>query len=294
MASLSSTPASLNLAVPAAEAYVQQLLGEISGGHVELPTWSNQTEQVRTALDSDTVGIEEIARLLARDAGLAVRVLAMANSALFARTTRPLMDLRLAVLRLGLENVRGAVYAHALAQLRRAPKLAPLRAQLAQLAEESASVAALTRLIAQQVDDDEVSPAQALLAGLLHNIGKLYLLVRMSEDGPALDRRVRDAILNERQASIGQALAASWNLPAPLCQAIAEQRCAADTDLAGRTGLSRVLSVAITVSQDSDTPEQTAEFLADTGTFQVDVSGWLDLLNRAREQRAGLNATFGD
>jgi HD-like signal output (HDOD) protein len=294
MASLSSTPASLNLAVPAAEAYVQQLLGEISGGHVELPTWSNQTEQVRTALDSDTVGIEEIARLLARDAGLAVRVLAMANSALFARTTRPLMDLRLAVLRLGLENVRGAVYAHALAQLRRAPKLAPLRAQLAQLAEESASVAALTRLIAQQVDDDEVSPAQALLAGLLHNIGKLYLLVRMSEDGPALDRRVRDAILNERQASIGQALAASWNLPAPLCQAIAEQRCAADTDLVGRTGLSRVLSVAITVSLDSDTPEQTAEFLADTGTFQVDVSGWLDLLNRAREQRAGLNATFGD
>jgi HD-like signal output (HDOD) protein len=205
------------------------------------------------------------------------------------------MDLRLAVLRLGLENVRGAVYAHALAQLRRAPKLAPLRAQLAHLAEESACVAALTRLIAQQVDDDEVNPAQALLAGLLHNIGKLYLLVRMNEGAPPPgDRSIRDAIFNERQASIGQALAASWNLPAPLCQAIAEQRCAADTDLVGRTGLSRVLSVAITVSQDSDTPEQTAEFLADTGTFHVDVSGWLDLLNRAREQRAGLSATFGD
>jgi HD-like signal output (HDOD) protein len=294
MASLDPSASRLSLAVPAAEAYVQQLLHEISGGHVELPSWSNQTEQVRTALDSDTVGIEEIARLLSGDAGLAVRVLAMANSALFARTTRPLMDLRLAVLRLGLENVRGAVYAHALAQLRRAPKLAPLRMQLGQLAEESASVAALTRLIAQQVGDDQVDPAQALLAGLLHNIGKLYLLVRMSERAPPVDRQLRDAIVSERQASIGQALAASWDLPAPLCQAIAEQRLAADTELAGRSGLSRVLSVAITVSQDSDTPEQTAEFLADTGTFHVDVSGWLDLLNRAREQRAGLSATFGD
>ena len=75
---------------------------------------------------------------------------------------------------------------------------------------------------------------------------------------------------------------------------LAEQRCAADTEQAGRTGLSRVLSVAITVSQDSDTPEHTAEFLADTGTFHVNVSGWLDLLNRAREQRSGLSATFGD
>ena len=112
MAPLNPSATSLSPQVPAAEAYVQQLLREISGGHVELPSWSNQTEQVRTALDSDSVGIEHIARLLGSDAGLAMRVLSMANSALFARTTRPLMDLRLAVLRLGLENVRGAVYAH--------------------------------------------------------------------------------------------------------------------------------------------------------------------------------------
>jgi HD-like signal output (HDOD) protein len=294
MAALVPSAAALSRMLPAAESYVQQLLQEISAGHAELPSWSNQTEQVRTALDSDTADIDQIARLLGSDAGLAVRVLAMANSALFARTTRPLMDLRLAVLRLGLENVRGAVYAHALAQLRRAPKLAPLRAQLVQLAEESASVAALTRLIAQQVDADDVDPAQALLAGLLHNIGKLYLLVRMHEGAPPADPRIRHAILSERHTSIGQALAASWNLPSPLCQAIAEQRVAADAELAGRTGLSRVLSVAISVSQDSDTPEHTAQCLADTGTFRVDVRGWLDLLNRAHEQRSGLSATFGD
>jgi len=140
-------------------------LQEIAAGHAELPSWSNQTEQVRTALDSDTVGIDQIARLLGSDAGLAVRVLAMANSALFARTTRPLMDLRLAVLRLGLENVRGAVYAHALAQMRRSPKLAPLRAQLIGLAEESASVAALTRLMASLLF--EVKPTDpATFAGV--------------------------------------------------------------------------------------------------------------------------------
>lgn len=294
MAILDSSASALSLSLPIADAYVQQLLQEISGGHAELLSWSNQTEQVRTALDSETVGIDEIARLLGSDAGLAVRVLAMANSALFARTTRPLMDLRLAVLRLGLENVRGAVYAHALAQLRRSPKLAPLRVQLIQLADESASVAALTRLIAQQVDADDVDPAQALLAGLLHNIGKLYLLVRMNEGVPPGDQRLRSALLSERHTTIGQALAASWKLPMPLCKAIAEQRVAADTEVEGRTGLSRVLSVAITVSQDSDTPEHTAQFLADTGTFRVDVRGWLDLLNRAHEQRAGLSATFGD
>jgi HD-like signal output (HDOD) protein len=111
---------------------------------------------------------------------------------------------------------------------------------------------------------------------------------------PPGDQRIRSAILSERHTSIGQALAASWNLPAPLCQAIAEQRVSAETEFAGRTGLSRVLSVAISVSQDSDTPEHTAQFLADTGTFRVDVRGWLDLLNRASEQRSELSATFGD
>jgi HD-like signal output (HDOD) protein len=293
MGSLDSSATALKASVPAAAAYLQQLLQEIAAGHAELPSWSNQTEQVRTALDSDTVGIDQIARLLGSDAGLAVRVLAMANSALFARTTRPLMDLRLAVLRLGLENVRGAVYAHALAQMRRSPKLAPLRAQLIGLAEESASVAALTRLMAQQVDAEDVDPAQALLAGLLHNIGKLYLLVRMNEGVLPGDQRIRSAILSEH-TTIGQALAASWDLPSPLCQAIAEQRLGADTEFEGRTGLSRVLSLAISVSQDSDTPEHMAQFLADTGTFRVDVRGWLDLLNRAHEQRSGLSAAFGD
>ena len=128
--------------------FMATLERELAAGTVTLPSWSKVTERARNALAAPDFDVDELARLLGAEAGLAVRVLTLANSAMFMRGGRPLSDLKLAILRVGHDMLRSAVYAHALLQLRQAPRLQRLRAILQQLWRESTQVAALARLVA--------------------------------------------------------------------------------------------------------------------------------------------------
>ena len=128
--------------------FMATLERELGTGIVSLPSWSKVTERARTALAAPDFAVDDLARLLGAEAGLAVRVLTLANSAMFMRGGRPLSDLKLAILRVGHDMLRSAVYAHALLQLRQAPKLQRLRSILQQQWRESTQVAALARLVA--------------------------------------------------------------------------------------------------------------------------------------------------
>ena len=201
--------------------FMATLERELAAGAVTLPSWSKVTERARTALAAPNFDVDELARLLGAEAGLAVRVLTLANSAMFMRGGRPLSDLKLAILRVGHDMLRSAVYAHALLQLRQAPKLQRLRAILQQLWRESTQVAALARLVAARTASAD--PDAALLAGLLHNIGKLYLHVRLDgREDVAANAPLAVTLLTAWHARIGAALARNWQMPESLCQSAAE------------------------------------------------------------------------
>jgi len=198
---------------------VRDLAGELSAGRVELPSFPDAAARVQQVLSDDAVTQERIARVIASDAGLAARLLTMANSTLLHRGGTPVSELKIAVTRIGHENVRTAALAYANAQLRRAPELAPIRRDLEQCWQQGLRVAALGHAIAKEAR--RLRADEAMLVGLLHNIGKVYLLARACKrvDGP-----LSAAVLHEWYPSIGQALAENWQLPAHIAQAIAGQR----------------------------------------------------------------------
>jgi len=273
-------------------AFAQSLIDELSHGVVDLPAWSQVTERVRAALANDDTSADQIARLLAADAGLAMRVLTIANSAMFSRSGKPLTDLRLAVMRIGRGKVRSAVYASALAQLRNAPRLMHLRADLAQLWRESTTVAALARLIA--VRTAVVDPDEAMLAGLLHSVGKLYILVRLDHSSPMWrNQRMRDTLLMGWHARIGKALSTNWKLSDTIGMAIGDQ----DVLTPGADGaltVSDVLAAAIIANAAPDPLEETAQHLAAFSRFGLDAAGWLQLMQQTREATAAIRMMFGD
>lgn len=274
--------------------FMRALANELAAGEVILPSWSNVTERARAALAAPEFDIHELAALLGAEAGLAVRVLALANSAMLMRGTRPLSDLKLAILRIGHDMLRSAVYAHALLQLRQAPRLQRLKSTLQQLWRESTQVATLARLVAARTGEGD--PDAALLAGLLHNIGKLYLYVRFdSHAGDAGSAPVPIALLTAWHARIGSAIARNWQMPESLCQAIADQ------DLLDNGGsqddLAAVLSVAVIGTHAAGDPAQladTATHLAEFTRFGLDAAAWRELLERAQTESTALRVTFGD
>ena len=67
------------------------------------------------------------------------------------------------------------------------PTLAHIRAQLEACWQQGVRVAALAHAIAKE--SRRVRPDEAMLAGLLHNIGKVYILARSPKDAIRLDER---------------------------------------------------------------------------------------------------------
>jgi HD-like signal output (HDOD) protein len=274
-----------------ARQFAQQLATAIGRGDVELPAWSQMTERARAALNDENLDDDRLARLLAAEAGLAVRVLTIANAAMFASAGTPTADLKLAVMRLGRDCVRSAVYAYALAQLRHAPKLLQVRAELRQLWRESTAVATLARLVATAtgaVDADE-----ALLAGLLHNIGKLALLTQLDQAPDLRAPSARAALLSAWHARIGLALALSWRLPEAVCNAIAAQGTL-EAARGGHANLNDVLAAAVIGAADGQDIAPVAEHLAAFSRFGMDAARWGQLLERARLESAALRNAFGE
>jgi HD-like signal output (HDOD) protein len=107
----------------AAFAFVSELAKEVSSGKVELPSFPDVAVRVRKVLADEAVANEQIARIVGSDAGLAARVLTLANSAALNRSGRSAADLKTAINRIGHNNVRTAAVSFAIAQLRRASEL---------------------------------------------------------------------------------------------------------------------------------------------------------------------------
>lgn len=200
--------------------FLSELAKELSSGRVELPSFPDAAARVQTVLSDPAVTSERIARVIGADAGLAGRLLTMSNAALLHRGTEPVTDLKAAVTRIGHDNIRAAALAYANAQLRRAPELAHVRLELEACWREGIRVASLAHSLAKETRC--VRTDEAMLTGLLHNIGKLYIIARAPKStgsAPTLD----PAVVESWSPNIGKALVQNWKLSEEIAAAIAGQ-----------------------------------------------------------------------
>lgn len=237
--------------------FVTQLARELSGGRVELPSFPDAAARLQQALADPNVTAERVAVVLGTDAGLTARVLTMANSTLLHRGGKPVSDLRLAVTRIGHENIRVAALAYATAQLKRAPELAHIRSDLEICWQEGIRVAALAHAIARETR--AARSDESMLVGLLHNIGKIYIIARAGKDS-VLHRRsdVKASILRDWYPGIGQALVENWKLPEQIAAAVGAQldrgrEHAGGPDLADLLIVAVELAAQIAAGQSDDT-----------------------------------------
>jgi hypothetical protein len=197
MANVASATGKQKAAVPAettatseqertlALAFLSGLATEVSKGTVNLPSFPDVVMRIRKALAEPNVRTSEIVKIVGTEPRLSARLLQVANSAAFNPTGKHLTDLRAAVTRLGHRPVQGAVMAFAVKQVRLAPALRSISPHLNILWEQSISVAAICQVLAKRT---KVAPEEAFLTGLLHGIGRLYIMVRAAGMRPSAKR----------------------------------------------------------------------------------------------------------
>jgi len=204
----------------AAFAFVSELAQEVSSGKVELPSFPDVAVRVRKVLADENVSIDQIARVVGSEAGLAARVFTLANSAALNRSGRAVADLKMAVNRIGHNNVRTAAVSFAIAQLRRAAELRHIAKELEEMWQEATTVAALAYATAARTG---VNADESMLAGLLHNVGKIYILARANRhDSLFKDPAALAQVLRDWHSNVGRAIVENWGFPEHISEAVGE------------------------------------------------------------------------
>jgi HD-like signal output (HDOD) protein len=145
----------------------------------------------------------------------------MANSAEFRRVDQNITDLRKAVARMGFNMVRSVAVAFAMRQLRRKDTYTPAaQAQLEQAWSESLEASAICFVITKRFT--RLNPDQALLTGLLHVLGRLYIIMRAKDAAELSDADMRQ-VIEGWHASIAKAICETWGLPEELQHAVEHQ-----------------------------------------------------------------------
>lgn len=199
--------------------FLQQLAEDLNSKNIALPSFPDVVINIRTALEDPTCTSERLADVVRTDAVLVARLLMSANSAFHNRAGIEIVDLNLAISRLGFEVVRNTAITLAVEQIFESSEHDALRESIKDIWSTSLSLASMSFVIAR--NSGSLNPDNAFLCGLLHQIGKLYILTR-AKDYPDLmgDKASLDSILAQWYESIGKSIVDAWGFPAEIADSL--------------------------------------------------------------------------
>lgn len=199
--------------------FIDELLNDLEQDKLVLPTLPEVALKVRDTLENEDASMREVAEAISTDAALSARMIQVANSPLL-RAARQIETVEAAVTRMGSNMIRNLVTSMVMEQMFQATSDAT-DSRLRAVWEHTVQVAAICHALAAQFT--KLAPEQAMLAGLVHDIGTLPILTH-AEDRPELlaNEAMLDDIIRETHTRIGGAILAKWNFPPELVACAAE------------------------------------------------------------------------
>jgi len=200
------------------EQILEGFLEDLNQNRLVLPTLPEVALKVRDAVESDKASAGEIAKIISMDAALSARLLQVCNSPLY-RTRRSVDDLQTAVARLGNIQVRNMVSSLVMQQMFQATSDV-LDKKMRMAWEHSTNVASISYVLAAGAG---IPKDQALLAGLIHDIGALPIIVH-AEDIPELrdDEVLLSKVIKKLHTMIGEKILKDWQFPQSLIDVAAQ------------------------------------------------------------------------
>jgi HD-like signal output (HDOD) protein len=274
--------------------FVKALAAELSQGQVELPSVPDIVIQLQRTLSDENVANDTVVRVVGAEPMLAAKLLNMANSAALNASGRKIADLRTAVARVGFNIVRSAALSFAVEQLRRAEEFAHLRGPLDVLWKSSVQIAALSHVLARRFTS--LNGDAALLAGLMHNVGRIYILTRASRH-PALvaDPLTYNSVVRDWHSNVGKAVLENWRVADEIVDAVTGYEDL-DREARGPVTLTDVLSLAVLLERNRvivDPIEPDDMFAKGLRRLQLPPGDCLSVIEESAEEIAALKSVLG-
>lgn len=205
--------------IPKGFEFIESLAKELSSKNLVFPTSLNITMRIRSALNDPNSSTDKVARIVGAEPVLSAQLLRLANSAAMNPGGKPVVDLHKAISRLGYAMVRNLAISVGMRQLSQASPQGAMQPRVENLWKHSILVASLSYILAKK--RTQINPDEAMLAGMLHDIGEFYILTRV-KDFPDLfaDEAIIKEITAIWHAEVGRAILESWEIPEEIAAAV--------------------------------------------------------------------------
>jgi HD-like signal output (HDOD) protein len=190
--------------------------------------------------------------------------------------------------------VRSASISFSMNQIRKANKLASLAPHLNDLWERSTYVAAYAYVLARTCT--RVNPDEAMLTGMMHGIGKLYILTRATGH-PELfaSEDVLNDIINDWYPSIGKAILENWKFSESMARAVGQEDFSrTDLDSPDLTDVVGIAMLMVAYGTDIAGLEQTLQELPAAKRLGMDQSKTLSVMQDSAAEVTALSQALGN
>jgi HD-like signal output (HDOD) protein len=185
-----------------------------------VPTVPSVLKQLSTIIENPKISLNEISHFVSKDPALTTKILQMVNSALYGFPGR-ISSVNHAVMLLGLNVVKGLLLSVSVFEI--------MHKAMMGLREHSIGVAIASKVIAQKKGLKE--PEEVFVAGLLHDVGKVILILMYPEEYEKAVKESETASIaifeternhfSETHAAVAGWLSEKWHFPKKLCDCLA-------------------------------------------------------------------------
>lgn len=191
-----------------------------------LPPFSPTLNRLLATLCKEDVSFAKVSDLIEKDAVLAGNILGLVNSSLYGRQDK-VNSVRRAVALLGVNKLRNVALGMSITRMWTKVPVPP-HWSMAAFNQHAIAVAMLADLISQHTAIDY--PEGAFIAGLLHDVGKLVIVIGMPDSYSEimrlrgeLQRPVQESeirVLGVTHSDISWRVLRAWNLPETIQRAV--------------------------------------------------------------------------
>lgn len=185
----------------------EEIVELVKNDQLVLPTLPEIALQVSRVAEDEASSIHDLSQVIARDPALTARIIKVTNSPL-VRASTVITDLNSAITRLGMTYTANLATGLAMEQMFQATH-DMIDKRLRACWAHSLEISSAAHVLAKHFTS--LSPDQALLAGLVHQIGMLPILA-FAENHPGLlaDSLSLDFLLEKLHPSLGAYILRSW------------------------------------------------------------------------------------
>jgi putative nucleotidyltransferase with HDIG domain len=199
--------------------FVDAVRNDLLTNKIYLPTLPDLALEALLVINDADSSSADLEKVISKDAALTARLIRYANSPLY-RGTNTITSIKLAITRIGFQRVKNAVYAVSMKEVFRTP-IKTIEQRMEKLWSHSVKVGAQAAILAK--DHPGLDPDVALVAGLVHDIGKIPLLIKACEY-EVLTRNTDylDRLLMRLHPQVGSSIIKLWKFDPRIVQVVAE------------------------------------------------------------------------